>query len=626
MKKYFLFALALLLAVSALPLFARGEVEDAGAGEEEAEALRGLVKIDHSAWEKGNPGGRFVRSTTSDPKSFNHYVAAETSTTDVTGMLYAGVIGRNQLTLEFEPKTAERWEVSDDQKTITFYLRKDLKWSDGTPLTAKDYVFGVNHVVLREDVQSNAKDGLYVNGVPSEWKLIDDYTFSVTIDTVYAGLFNLCGQAPAPIHIFGPLIGWDESMGYDYEWEWGKDEEGNDIVVESKPEGVDYSQINAYWGVDTDVTEIVGNGPFVLTEYVPNQRIAFKKNPYYYATDEWGQQLPYLDEMVYVVVEDQDTQLARFNAGETDFHGLRGEDFAVLINKTEEGDFSIYDVGPSASTNFLTFNMNPIEGEGDGGVPEPQHTWLSNKKFRQAMAHLIDRDTIITNMMDGFGFHQYSFIPRVSPYYWEGSDEAAFQYDPEAAKQLLDEINYIDRDGDGFREDPNGNKITMTVRTNAGVSVREGICEMVAQEAQAVGLDITAKPEDFNALVNRLMGTFDWELIVIGLTGSVDPISGANVYPSSGFLHMVEPNQVTPRRDWERRVDEAWKVANNTLDEDQRKRGYQTIQEIWIEEVPWAFTVNAAVMEAYRNKFGNVKPHPVSYYSWDGIIDRLYIK
>ena len=182
------------------------------------------------------------------------------------------------------------------------------------------------------------------------------------------------------------------------------------------------------------------------------------------------------------------------------------------------------------------------------------------------------------------------------------------------------------RDGDGFREDPNGNRISLTLSTNSGNRERESIITLFAQEASGVGIEVTVNPIDFNALVGQLTSSYDWEMIVIGLTGSIDPITGVNVYPSDGALHMIEPQQESPRRDWEKRVDEAWQTANFTTDEEQRKEGWQTIQEIWIEELPWVFTYNAAVMGAYRSNWGNIFPHPIDGYGTGALLEVIYDK
>ena len=591
--------LAILIAgAAALAAWAGPEVEIEPLAEaEEMSPIDLLAPVDHSAWERGRHGGRFVVTNISDAKTFNPVVAKETSTTDITDRMYAGVVRRSQLTLEWEPGLAERWEISEDQKTITLFLRSGLVWSDGDPITADEIVWSVNEIYKNEAVETSIRDALLVGGEFAEFELIDDLSYRIVLPSVYAGIFEIASIGPMPRHVFEPLI---------------------------EAEGA--AAVNSFWGVDTDVSTIVGNGPFLIGEYVPSERVVMTPNPRYYEQDEWGQQLPYLDEFVIEFVEDQDTKLARFVAGETDALALRGEDYGVLVDMQESDNFLIYNVGPASSTQFITFNQNPIEGEEDGGIEPPALTWLSNKTFRQAMAHLIDRQTIINNIAFGFGYPQYSFVWTVSPYFWEGSADAAFKYDPERAKELLDSIDYRDRDGDGVREDPDGNKIELILNTNSGNDVREQIGELFSQEAKAVGVDVTFKPEAFNELVTRLVASYDWQMILIGLTGSVDPVGGANVYPSHGSLHMIEPNQESPRRDWEVAVDAAWDEANLTTDEEQRIRGFRKLQELWIDEVPWAYTFAPAVMHAFRNKVGNIKPHPLHGYAIRGLADRLFVK
>jgi len=605
MKKILFFAVwSVLLMVLAFPAFSQAAQEEfieEEPAEEEEEFLK-TVTYDGD-WEIGRQGGELVRAVLGEPKTFNEAVAAETSTTDITHQLYDAPIDRNQFTLEFEPVMAESYEIADDGKSVTVKMRKNLKWSDGEPLTAEDVVFAANEIFLNEDVESNYRSGLIVDGKPAKFELIDEYTYKVSLHTEYAGLLTIAGNTPMPKHIFKPLI----------------EEEGA-------------AAINSFWGVDTDVTEVVGCGPFVIDEYAPGQRIVLKRNPYYWQKDAEGNQLPYLDKVTYVIVEDQDTQLARFLAGELDLLGLRGEDYTVVSEKLDELNATIYDIGPVASTQFLTFNMNPdaeVDDEGNEipGTTKPErYYWTSNKQFRLAMAHLIDRETIINNIAYGFGYPQYSFIPRFSPYYWEGVEDAAPKFDPDKAAEILDDLGWVDTDGDGTREDDKGRPITLELTTNSGNTVREAIGNLVAQEAAKVGISINFKPEDFNTMVGKLLSGQNWDLIIIGLTGSVDPISGANVYPSSGNLHMNNPNQEEPYTEWEKEVDEAWSYANNTTDENQRKEGFKKIQQLWIEYNPWVYTFNQTSLQAYKNKFGNVYPRPIDGFNWDGILYRLYVK
>ncbi|MFW5880646.1 MAG: ABC transporter substrate-binding protein, partial [Spirochaetota bacterium] len=499
-------------------------------------------------------------------------------------------------------------------------------------ITAKDFVFTMNQLLLREDVSGSTRGILTQeteDGTPQmvETTYVDDRTLTVTFPQVNAGIIDQSSFGAVPMHIFAPVIGWDEDEhGLEYEYTVETNEDDVEVIVETKDEGVDYAAVNSFWGVDTNVSEIVGSGPWVISEYVPDQRLVFEPNEFYWKTDADGTQLPYLEEMVYVTIPDQDTMLQRFLAGDLDSYGLRGEDYGVLVDRQEELGFQLYSLGPDTGTTFITFNQNPIEGEDDAGIEPPELTWLSNKTFRQAMAHLIDRETMINNIAFGFGYPQYSFIPTFSPYYWDGAPDAAFPYDPATAADMLDSIDYIDRDGDGWREDPDGNRITLNLSTNSGATQREAVGELFKQEAAAVGIEIDFTPKDFNALVTQLTSSFDWELIIIGLTGGVDPISGGNVYPSDGSLHMIEPNQTSPRRDWEREVDEAWVRANFTTDEQQRIDNFEIIQRIWIEEVPWVFTFNTAVLGAIKSEFGNYYPQPIRDYNLTRQSEYLYIK
>ncbi len=591
MKRIVITALVLFLLLP-LAVFAAGGKEEVV---EEASTVRfeGMLDVDRtSPWEIGKPGGTFVRTTFgSDPKTFSIITGAETSTTDVTYRLYSNLTRRNQFTLEWEGDLAESWTLSADQLSATFTLRKGLKWSDGTPLTAMDFVWAVNEIYLREGVECNFTSGLYVDETPAKWEYIDDRHLRVTLPEPYAGLLSMCNIPPLPRHIIKPVL----------------DKGGVDAI-------------NSFWGVDTDVTKIVGCGPFLLKQYVPGQRVVFKKNPYYYERDAKGNQLPYIDEMVYLIVEDQDTELEKFLAGETDCYALRGEDVAVLMPKKAELGFNIYNVGAAFSTNFIVFNQNPA------AVAAWKSAIFNDPKFRLAMAHIVDRQSIINNLVYGYGYPQYSFVPRVSPYYWKGVDEASAKYDPQAAKRILDEAGYVDRNGDGIREDKNGNKLSFVMTTNAGNKTREAIGTAFAAEARKIGVEIIFRPEDFNTMVGRLLETFDWEIIEIGLTGDVDPISGANVYPSSGNLHMTHPNQEAPIREWEKALKAAWAEANFTLDEAQRKAGFEKCQRIWVDANPWIHTFNAAIMYAFDANLGNVRPSSNSSMQWDGIVHRIYWK
>ena len=149
---------------------------------------------------------------------------------------------------------------------------------------------------------------------------------------------------------------------------------------------------------------------------------------------------------------------------------------------------------------------------------------------------------------------------------------------------------------------------------------------LIAEDLRSIGLDVEFTPLAFNELVTQLVATYDWQMIGIGLTGGIAPPFGTNVYPSSGDLHMIEPLQSSPRRDWEKEVDRLYTLANNTTDENVTRENYNKIQQIWIEQAPWVYTYNALSLVAVNDYIGNYKNHPFNAYGFKNEVERVFIR
>ncbi len=559
--------------------------------------FEGLVNVDLSGFETGRPGGSFTVSTTlASPDTFNPIFVRNEATHLVIDRVFAGLVRRNQMTLEYEPYLAAGWTVSEDQTTITFTLREGLTWSDGKPLTAEDFLYA-RELAFMEGVDGDTRDLFFVGETPAEMETVDKSTLKIVLPRPYAGGMKMATMFPVPKHIFEP------------------------VVNESGIEG-----LRELWSVDTDPTSVVGCGPFLIDSYEEGEEIVFRPNPLYHEKDEKGQRLPYIDQLVVVYSEDEVREMERFLAGELDYLEFRGNEHEALMQRKEELAIELYNAGPADDLSFVAFNQNPIQGPEDRGVLHPQISWLREHDFRRAIAHLIDRKGIIQTVESGFGYPQFSFVPRYSPYHWRKISEKAHKYDPEKAKQLLDDLDYVDSNDDGFREDVDGNKLTLTLVTNSGNSARETIAQMLVQEAAAIGIEIIFESVEYEDLVEKIGTSYDWELAILGLTDSIDPVHLSNVFPSSGNLHLIEPGREEPRREWEQRVDKAWDKANLTLDEGQRKSGFQTVQQIWIEELPWVYTYAPAYLVAGKSRWANFTPQPADGYRWEGFVHAVYQK
>jgi peptide/nickel transport system substrate-binding protein len=523
-------------------------------------------------------GGTLYISTTSDPKSFNEIISKETSTSDAIGFLFEGLTETDGVTTEVEPCLAESWEFSKDGKVWRFYLRKGVVWFDGVPFTADDVVFTYNSLIYNDDIPTSAADVLTIDGERLMVEKIDTHTVQFTLPKPFAPLLRQLGQPILPKHIL--------------------------------EEAVRERRFTSTWGVDTPPEEIIGTGPFKMVEYRPADRIVYRRNLRYWKKDKEGRRLPYIEKIVMIICPDRKAQLASFKAAEIDILSVMGADYTFLKKREKEGSYTVVNCGPAFGKTFLCFNQNIF------AVDEPKISWFSDLSFRKAVAHAIDRETIINNVMSGLGFAHHSAMEEAAGYF-HNPDVVKYEYDLDKARDILESAGYRDTDGDGIREDRDGNPIRFVLVTNTENTVRRDIGTILTEDLRAMGLDVTFTPIDFNKLVTMLTSTYNWEAVLIGLTGGVEPHSGKNVWESTGELHFWNPMPKNEKdmnvwkerlSDWEREVDAIFNKACTILDKTERKRLYDRWQYIVSEQLPLIYTVNPAAIYAIRDKFINLKP------------------
>ncbi len=525
----------------------------------------------------GTEGGTLYFILNGDPKTLNPALAQETTSTAVIGDLFSGLTRLDLKTMEVKPDLALRWEVSEDGRVWTFYLRRDVRWSDGTPFTADDVVFTFNEIYYNDSIPTPTRDILTVKGRKIKVEKIDRYTVRFILPEPFAPFLNALSAEILPKHKLERFV-----------------REGT---------------FNTAWNVNTDPSEIVGTGPWVIKEYVKGQRVVYLRNPYYYRKDEEGRRLPYLKRKVGVIVSDPDTALLKFSNGEVDYLGLRPQDLQHIA-KLEGKEVEVYDLGPTPSTTFLVFNQNP-----NAKIPPYKLRWFQNRIFRIAISHAVDREGICYLVYNGLAEPLYTPItPANRPYYAEGY-YPRFEYNLEKAKKLLESIGFRDRDGDGILEDPEGHDLKFTLITNAGNKERETIGNILKEDLKKIGVEVHFQPIDFNNLVSRLTAPpYEWEAVIIGLTGSLDPHFGRNVWHSSGLLHMWHPRQENPSTPWEAEVDRLIDRGAVELDFKKRVELYRRAFRIITEQQPMIFIATPKSMLAVYRKFGNLFPTVWGWY------------
>ena len=542
----------------------------------------------------GKHGGTLTFATISEPLTFNLAIANDASSSGVLGSLFEGLTEVSWLTDEVEPALAESWARSDDGLTWTFYIRRDVTWHDGEPFTAHDVDFTFNRIIYNDDILASSRATFQFRSIDEEtgqWqespmtvRALDEYTVECVLPVPFAPFLRSMGTAIYPRHIL--------------------------------EKHVDDDSFTDTWDIETDPAEIIGTGPFTIESYEPMSKVVMRRNPDYWLKDEAGNSLPYLDRIVHNIVPDLETELAKFLAGESDSHGVLGEEFADLEPQQEEGNFTIYKRGPAFGTTFLGFNMNPGKNPetGDVYVAPEKLAWFQNKEFRQAAAHSIDKDAIIDDVQHGLGYPQWAAIsPAAGDFHNPGVRR--YEYDLDKANEILDGMGWTDTDGDGIREDGAGNSIEFSLVTNTGNSVRERAAAIISRGMEQIGLKVDLQLIEFGDLVSQLTASYDWEAMVIGLTGGTEPHGGITVWHSSEKLHLWNPNQPQPATEWEAEINELYIKGSQELDRAKRIGHYLHAQEIAAENVPLIYTTLSERLSAVRNVFGNLTP--TLYAVWD---------
>jgi peptide/nickel transport system substrate-binding protein len=549
----------------------------------------------------GAYGGRFILGQTVSPKTFNPMMANETSSTDVTGRLFTALAGFDNGTQETEPELAKSWTLADDKVTWTFDLRRGAAFSDGTPITSADVLFSFQ-VAYDETLHPSVQDLLVMNGKRWEVTAPDDYTVVIKTPAPNAMLVSLASSVPVlPKHILEPAF------------------KGGTFA--------------SSYTVSTPPDQLITSGPWRLQQYVPGEKTVIGPNPYWYAVDQMNNRLPYLDEVVFLIVPDQDAADLKFRAGELDgLDNVKPENYGWYEQNQAQGNFTLYNLGPELSTNYFTFNLTPVRKATAGKkIGEPyvgamKYSWFNNPVFRRAVSMAVDRDSMIPSIFFGQGVKNWSTTTPGNKI-WYTPDIVKADYNLEESKRVLAGLGWKDRDSDGVIEDTSGNPVTFTLKTNSDNVLRVAAANFIRDDLAKVGIKVTLVPLDFNTLITNLRDDFQYDSILLGLQTGVppDPGMGQNVWRSSGRTHQWNPAQPTPATPQEARIDELMDVIVSNPDLAERKKAWTEVQNI-VNDQNWLIWLPTRIGKLpLSNRFGNVQPTAIPHrLLWN--IDRVFVK
>ncbi|MCL1473659.1 ABC transporter substrate-binding protein [Argonema antarcticum] len=539
---------------------------------------------------------QLVLTTLTDPKTFNPPLNQEFPS--IFLFAFDMLTRENAITGEVEPALAESWEISEDKKRVVFALREGLKWSDGEPLTADDVVFTYEDVIFNKNIPTDAKDTLKIgaSGAFPKVRKIDNLRVEFILPEPFAPLLRAVagpeGIAILPKHILQKTV---QTKGSD----------GNLRFLST-------------WGTDTDPTKIVVNGPYKIESYKSGERLVFRRNPYYWGRDGEGNQLPYIERIIWQFIENTDTQLLSFRSADLDVMGdvrpLRPEYFSLLKKEEKRGKFKVYNGGPWSGTTYITFNLSKARDKNNRPFVDPiKSGWFNNLAFRQAVAYAIDREKMRDNIFRGIGDLQNSPISVQSPFYFKDGLKV-YNYNLQEAKELLlgAGFKYNDR---AQLLDTDGNRVRFTLLTNSGNKIREAIGVQIKDDLSKIGIQVDFNPINFNTLMERISSSRDWEVHMIGFTGGIEPHGLANLWTSKGGSHSFnlapQPGQPAINGwqplDWELEIDRLFAEGAREFDETKRKAIYGEFQRIVQSQLPVIHLVNETALMAVRDRVSGLK-------------------
>jgi peptide/nickel transport system substrate-binding protein len=459
---------------------------------------------------------------------------------EVWNLQYATLTDKAADDFETIPGLAESWEGSEDGLTYTYTLREGLEWSDGEPLTADDIVYTIER----------SRDEEWFNHFSTTQNLeataIDDVTVEITSSVPDPKLPTMDVYI-VPQHIY---------------------------------EEISADDLGTY-----EATDGVASGPYSLSELRRGQDWTMEANPNY-----WGGE-PTIDRVVFRVFSNAEAMVAALQQGEIDAaHNIP----SGSVERLEGADDIEVVQGQQGGFDELAMNAG-AGGIGDG------HPALEDIEVRQAIAHAVDKETIVDRALDGLG--EPADAMSVSPdTAWIPEIEDPFEFDLDVANQILDDAGYEDTDGDGVREMPGGgDELNFRWAVRSESDVAQPIYELISGSLSDIGIETTIETYNDTQL-GPVIGRGEWDLFVWGWVPFVDPDPQLSYFlcdqvstdPDDPLNYYNDANWCSEE------YDALYEEQNQELDRDRRIEIVHEMLTLFYEEAAYAVLYYGPDLQAHR--------------------------
>ncbi|MHB8110929.1 MAG: peptide-binding protein [Syntrophorhabdaceae bacterium] len=481
-------------------------------------------------------GDMLITGSIGEPSNLVPILASDSSSHEIASYIYNGLVKYDR-NLIIVGDLAESWDISKDNLSITFKLRKGVRWHDGKPFTAHDVMYTYKVTIDPKTPTPYSGDFKLVRKA----EVLDDYTFRITYDKPFAPALISWSAAILPKHLL----------------------EGKNIVdspLKRNP---------------------VGTGPFVFTQWVPGDRVILTANPDYF------EGRPYIGRYMMKIIPDTATMFLELKNSSIDLMGLAPLQYVKQTDYPAfKREFNKYKFLAFAYT-YVGYNL--------------KHRFFKDKKVRQALGYAINKKEIIDGILLGQGIEATGpFKPDMWPY---NGNVRRFEYDPEKALALLKEA--------GFEKGPDGKLrkggtlFEFTLLVNQGNTVRIQSAELIQRRLSVIGITMKIRVLEWATLVNDFIDKKNFDAVLLGWTIPNDP-DLFDIWHSS----KQGPKELNFTSYESKEVDDLLIKARHTLNQSERKKYLDRLQEILAEDQPYTFLFVPYSTIALHRRFKGIDPGP----------------
>lgn len=488
-------------------------------------------------------------------KTITPLVSSDAYAREVQNYVLESLLARDPDTLAWRGLVAESWSVSPDGLTITFKLRRDVSFSDGQPLTARDVAFTFEFIMT--EAIAAPRDRAYLSKI-KQVTALDDYTVEFVFAEPYFNSLQLAGSLEImPEHFYRRFLD-------------------------------DPRKFNESRGL------LLGSGPYRLPDpegWTPDQgRVELERNPRY-----WGAVDGSFDRIVWRVIENDSARLTTFRNQDIDVYGARPREYQKLRDdkdlsaRTQRFEY----MSPTAGYAYIAWNQQR------GDAP----TRFADIRVRRAMSYLTDVDKVIAEVMLGYAEAAVSpFSPR-SPQHDPANRPVP--YDLERARALLQEAGYRDGNGDGILEGPDGRPFEFELTYFQGNEDTQRIVLLLRDIYARAGVVMRPRPTEWSVMLDNLRRK-DFDAITLGWTSGIE-IDIYQMFHSSQTVEGGDNFMGYRNPELDRLID----AARGEVDEDKRMRLWREAEGVMVADQPYTFLFRRQTLAFVDQRIANLQNTPL---------------